>query len=225
MTTSVGSLRFVGIALSLIGPGVIAFASSRFTERHESLKAQAIGLLAFLGLVVTVAAIASRRERLSWSQVGFGQMSWATPLRAAALTLFFVFVFGPLAMLVLEKTGFQSFDVGRSQFAGLPTWYLVTAIVIVAAGEEWLYRGYAIERLETVIGNNWIAGGISLALFALAHLPLWGFGVALTTLVSGSIFTVLYIRYRDVLFLILAHVLTDLYGLVITPINHPVSQL
>jgi membrane protease YdiL (CAAX protease family) len=64
-------------------------------------------------------------------------------------------------------------------------------IVIVAAGEEWLYRGYAIERLQAVIGNAWIAGGISLCLFTIAHIPLWGFGVALTTLVSGSIFTVL----------------------------------
>jgi membrane protease YdiL (CAAX protease family) len=218
MTISVGSLRFVGIALSLMGPGVIAFASNRFVTRPESLEASAIGLLAFSGLVAAVVAIALRAERLSWSQVGFGQISWATPLRAAALTLFFVFVFGPLATLALEKTGLQSFDVARSQFVGLPTWYLVTAIIIVAAGEEWLYRGYAIERLETVIGNAWIAGGISLALFALAHLPLWGVGVALTTLVSGSIFTVLYIRYRDVSFLILAHVLTDLYGLVIAPI-------
>jgi uncharacterized protein len=93
------------------------------------------------------------------------------------------------------------------------------AIVIVAAGEEWLYRGYAIERLEAVTGSAWTAGGISLALFAAAHLPLWGWGVALTTLVSGSIFTVLYIRYRDVAFLMLAHVLTDLYGLVIAPLH------
>jgi uncharacterized protein len=92
-------------------------------------------------------------------------------------------------------------------------------IVIVAAGEEWLYRGYAIERLQAVIGNAWIAGGISLCLFTIAHIPLWGFGVALTTLVSGSIFTVLYIRYRDVSFLILAHAITDLCGLVVAPIN------
>jgi hypothetical protein len=42
---------------------------------------------------------------------------------------------------------------------------------------------------------------------------------ALTTLISGSIFTVLYIEYRDVSFLILAHVLTDIYGLVITPVD------
>src|SRR5258706_7522525 len=42
-------------------------------------------LLLFLGLVGTVAAIAFRGERLSLSQVGFGRLSWATPLRAAAL--------------------------------------------------------------------------------------------------------------------------------------------
>jgi membrane protease YdiL (CAAX protease family) len=48
-----------------------------------------------------------------------------------------------------------------------------------------------------------------------------GFAVALTTLISGSIFTMLYIRYRDVSFLILAHVLTDLYGLVNMPVDRP----
>jgi membrane protease YdiL (CAAX protease family) len=221
MTFSDRSFKFLGIALSLIGPGMIALASGRFANGSSSLAGQAIWLLVFSGLVGTVAAIAFRAERLSWSQVGFGRLSWATPLRAATLALFFVLVFGPLAYQALIKLGLQSFDVGRSKLAGLPAWYLVVAIVIVAAGEEWLYRGYAIERLQAVIGNAWIAGGISLCFFTIAHLPLWGLGVALTTLVSGSIFTLLYIRYRDVLFLIVAHVVTDLYGLVITPINRP----
>jgi membrane protease YdiL (CAAX protease family) len=219
MATSAGSWRFVGIALSLAGPGVIAWASNQFAERSGSLEVRAIGLLVFSALIAIVAAIAWRAERLSWAQVGFGQMSWATLLRAAALTLFCVAVLGPVAIWMLNELGLQPFDVARLQFVGLPTWYLVTAIVIVAAGEEWLYRGYAIERLEAVTGNAWTAGGISLALFAVAHLPLWGWGVALTTLVSGSIFTVLYIRYRDVAFLMVAHVLTDLYGLVIAPLH------
>jgi membrane protease YdiL (CAAX protease family) len=199
----------------LVGPGAIALASNRLAAGSGALAARAIFLLMFVGLVAAVAAIAYRGEQLSWSQVGFGRLSWATPLRAAALVLFFVFVFSPLASMVLANLGLQSFDLGRSRLAGLPTWYLVIAIAIVATGEEWLYRGYAIERLQAVVGNAWVAGGISVLLFAIAHLPLWGFGVALTTLISGSIFTVLYIRYRDVSFLILAHVVTDLYGLVI----------
>jgi membrane protease YdiL (CAAX protease family) len=200
---------------------VIALAADRSVGGSESIAARAIWLLAFSALVGTVAAIAFWAERLTWSQMGFGRLSWATLLRAVALALFFIFVFGPLASLALAKLGFQSFDVGRSKLAGLPTWYLVVAIVIVAAGEEWLYRGYAIERLQSVTGHAGIAGGISLVSFTIAHLPLWGPGVALTTLISGSIFTVLYLRYRDVSFLILAHVMTDLYGLVITPMHRP----
>jgi membrane protease YdiL (CAAX protease family) len=127
-----------------------------------SLEVRAIGLLAFSALIAIVAVIAWRAERLSWSQVGFGQMSWATPLRAAVLTLFCVAVLGPVVIWILNELGLQPFDVARLQFVGLPTWYLVTAIVIVAAEEEWLYRGYAIERLEAVTGNAWTAGGISL---------------------------------------------------------------
>jgi membrane protease YdiL (CAAX protease family) len=41
--------------------------------------------------------------------------------------------------------------------------------------------------------------------------------VALTTVVSGGIFTALYIWQRDISFLILAHVITDLFGLVVAP--------
>jgi hypothetical protein len=46
-------------------------------------------------------------------------------------------------------------------------------------------------------------------------LPLWGPGVALSTLVSGGVLTAPYLWRRDVLFLMLAHVATDLYGLVL----------
>src|SRR5882762_3078709 len=136
MTFSVGSPRFIGICLALIGPGVIAWLSDRFGGGSESVAVHATWLLAFVGLVVTVAAIAFYAEGLSWSQVGLRRPSWITLLRAVALALFFVFVFGPLASLALGKLGLQSFDAGRSKLAGLPTWYLVVAIVVVAASEE-----------------------------------------------------------------------------------------
>jgi membrane protease YdiL (CAAX protease family) len=101
--------------------------------------------------------------------------------------------------------------------AGLPSWYLALTIVIVAAGEEWLYRGYAVERLIALTGSGMAAACLSLLAFGLAHLPLWGIGASLTTLVSGALFTGLYLWRRDVSFLILAHVATDLYGLVLAP--------
>jgi membrane protease YdiL (CAAX protease family) len=210
----------IGIALALAGPGLIALGAARLAGSSDSLAAHAVFLLLFLALVGTVAAIAWRGERLSAPQLGIRGLSWATPLRAALLTLFFVFVFGPLAVTVLAKLHLGSLDAGRAQLSGLPSWYVTLAVVIVAAGEEWLYRGYALERLEAVLGSTWAAASISLVAFVLAHFPLWGWAIALTTLVSGGILTALYVRYRDIMFLMLAHVLTDLYGLVLAPSHH-----
>ena len=119
------------------------------------------------------------------------------------------------------KARAASFDAGLQSFSALPRWYLALAIVIVAAGEEWLYRGYAIERLEALTGDAWLAGAVSLIAFGLVHLPLWGVGVSLTTLVSGGIATALYIATRDISFLMLAHVLTDLYGFLAAPLAKP----
>ena len=45
-------------------------------------------------------------------------------------------------------------------------------------------------------------------------LAAWPVGPALTTLVSGTVFTLVYLWRRDVVMLVAAHVLTDLYGIV-----------
>lgn len=156
-------------------------------------------------------------EGLKLGDLGFGRIGWLTLPLAIALAAFFILVFGPAAWWFLVKTHLPTFAGGQSTLTLLPKWFLILNVVIVSAGEEWLYRAYAIERLQALVCRPWLAGLIALAAFGLAHLPLWGPGVALTTLVSGGIFTVLYLWRRDISALILAHVLTDLYGLVLAP--------
>jgi len=176
-------------------------------------------LALFVVLTLVVALIGVRAEGASLRSLGFRGLSWwATPLVALALALFFIFVFGPLANWFLSATHLLGFSGGAATLARLPTWYLALDVVIVAAAEEWLYRAYAIERLQAITGSAGAAAALSLAAFGLAHLPLWGPGVALTTLVSGGVLTALYVWRRDITALVLAHVATDLYGLVIAPL-------
>jgi membrane protease YdiL (CAAX protease family) len=87
--------------------------------------------------------------------------------------------------------------------------------VIVAPGEELLYRGYAITRLFDLTGSYVLASIVSVAAFGLAHVPMWGWAPAATTIVSAGIVTVIYLWRQDILALILAHVATDLYGIVL----------
>lgn len=206
------NVTYLGITIALIGPGAVALLSTAIASEPETLTPRALSLGLFLGLLVAVALIAAR-ERLGWRDVGFRRSGWLSPLWVVPVALFFIFIFGPEAFALLTNLNAGSFDTGIDQFRLLPRCYLALAIVIVSAGEEWLYRGYAIEHLERLTGNAWVAGAMSLAAFVLVHLPVWGPGPAATTLVSGGILTLLYIWRRDVLMLICAHVATDLWGL------------
>jgi hypothetical protein len=142
----------IGLVLALIGPGMIALWTKRLGSTLLPLSLRATGLLAFVILVGAVLTIALWVEKLSWSEIGFGRVSWRSPLWAVALAVLLVFVYGPIATAALARFG-GTFRMGASSLAGLPRWYPASAIVIVAAGQEWLYRGYALERLQVLTGS------------------------------------------------------------------------
>lgn len=208
-------MTYFGLTLALLGPGVIAFLWRYASGEAPSLSVSASWLGAFVLLVTAVAGIAIFGERLALADLGFARASWSSLPRAIMLTLFFIFIYAPLASWALAEFGLGSYDAGTDALAALPSWYVFLTIVVVASGEEWLYRGYAIERLRALTGSDWLAGTISVLAFGVSHLPLWGVGASLTTVVPGAILAALYIWRRDVAFLILAHVATDLYGLLI----------
>ncbi len=211
-------LTWLGLALAMSGPGVVALASRAAAGGGPATLATAAPwLAAFTALVAAVAAIGVFGEGLGAADLGLGHASWVSAPLGLTLAAFFILIYGPAAYWALAKTGLGSFATGAATMAALPRWFLALDIVVVAAGEEWLYRAYAIERLQAITGSPVAAGAISLATFALVHLPLWGPGVALTTLVSGGVFTLLYLWRRDISALMLAHVLTDLYGLLLAP--------
>jgi membrane protease YdiL (CAAX protease family) len=135
-----------------------------------------------------------------------------------AIAVFFIYVFAPLVYWVLRRLELGGFEGGINKLARLPIWYLVLAVFIGGASEEILYRGYAVERISSLSGSYWIGGLVPLLFFGLAHVPMWGWGPALTTFVSGAILTLFYIWQQDLLANIVAHVITDFTGIVMPPL-------
>jgi membrane protease YdiL (CAAX protease family) len=208
----------IGLGLALVGPGVIAWATQP-ARGPIAPAASAFWLAVFCVLLAGVAATARFGERLTPRQIGFARTSWRSVPLAIIVALAFVFGYFPLADLLLGHSATGSFDAGRRALAALPTWYLGVTIVIVASGEEWLYRAYAIERLAELTGSTGAAAVIALLMFGIVHLPLWGLGAALSTIIPGAIFTALYLWRRDIVALALAHVLIDLHGLVVLALD------
>ncbi|MGB0920508.1 MAG: CPBP family intramembrane glutamic endopeptidase [Alphaproteobacteria bacterium] len=204
----------IGLVLALIGPGAVALFAQAIATEPETLPPRALGLFLFIALTAAVIVIATQKENTRLIQLGFANSGWLSALWAVPLTLFFIYLYGPAIYAALLALNIGGFEGGLGTLHQLPTAYLIVAIAIVAAAEEWLYRGYAIERLEAITGSTWAAGALSLTAFVIVHLPLWGFAAALSTAVAGLIFTLLYIWRRDILMLIIAHVATDFVGII-----------
>jgi membrane protease YdiL (CAAX protease family) len=203
-----------GLTLALAGPLVIALVAR--SSAAPLLAVQSLALLAMAGLVAAVLLILTRWEGLPLAAIGLHAPSWRGVAIGIGIAALFIAVIGPLLLRMPGWLGLAGFEAGRQEIAAMPVSLLLLSIIIVGAAEEVLYRGYAIERLEALTGSVVLACALSSAVFALAHVPLWGWGPSLTTLISGAIFAALYAWQRDLFPLILAHILTDIAGLALT---------
>ena len=72
--------------------------------------------------------------------------------------------------------------------------------------EETLYRGYAVERLATLVHRRWLGAMLATVAFAAAHVPLWGVAFVVTAdLPAGIVLVLFYLWRRDLIANALAH--------------------
>lgn len=86
------------------------------------------------------------------------------------------------------------------------------SIVAAAVGEELVFRGYLLERLEELSGSAVAAVVLSSALFGLWHLPIWGGGEIILAGSWGILVALLYVWRRNLPACMLAHLLEDAVG-------------
>jgi membrane protease YdiL (CAAX protease family) len=83
--------------------------------------------------------------------------------------------------------------------------------------EEIFYRGFAIERLQSLTGSKLLAALVPLTIFAVSHYR-QGLGGIVAVFVLGGILTAFYMRFRDLLANITAHFLGDFVLNVMLPL-------
>ena len=96
---------------------------------------------------------------------------------------------------------------------------LVVTVSMLRAGvaEETFYRGFAIERLQSLTGSRLLAALAPLTIFAASHYH-QGAGGIVAAFVLGGILTAAYLKFRDLVANIAAHFLTDFVLNVILPL-------
>jgi membrane protease YdiL (CAAX protease family) len=172
------------------------------------------------GLLAIIFVVVVRVERQPLASIGLKPLGWPTIMWSLGLVFTITFVLAPAMTRFVERSGLPGYEHGLQRLLELPAWYRVFLAFTAGVVEESLYRGYAVERLASLTGSYWFGGLIAVLAFGLAHIPGWGIGPALVAFGTGAVTTLFYVWKRDLLAIIIAHVIGDIVGLVLLP---PVS--
>jgi membrane protease YdiL (CAAX protease family) len=160
--------------------------------------------------VIALLLIIRCGEKLPFSSIGIGTSKWWKSLLWGLVLAAVCFLVAGVLVVLTHYTGGS---VGEA-FSRLPLW-LVTLIVIRAGVvEELFYRGYAIERLEALGLNRYLAAAIPLVIFSVGH---WtgGWANIVIALALGAILSGFYLWRGDLVANMIAHFLVDFIGNVV----------
>src|SRR4051794_1994692 len=212
-TTQSRAWTLAGLAIALAGAPVLLIAQRLITGPIAGVPQ----ILARESLLFVLAAvlllIVVRGERLPLSSVGLKSHRLG---QTALLTLGIFVALGvgvAVALLLLHVAGLPTPNV-----PGYKPPAVVLTLVMIRAGilEELFYRGFAIERLEWLTRNKWVAGIVPLLFFTAGHIKL-GISGMVAAFVLGGILTLAYMWKRNLIANMGGHFLIDFVPNVLLP--------
>jgi len=203
----------LGLILALFGPPAVAFVfrNAAAGDLTANVTAQ-VGLVLVTTAVVFIVRFGEGRPL---SAIGLGWPRLSSFAWAAVLAAAYALVAAPIMRSILRRVDASGFEPTLRRLAMLPAWYRVVIVVLGGIVEDFLYRGYAFERLSVYLRSRWGAAVLSALVFAYAHAPLWGLGVSTALLIPALLGSFFYVWRRDLAANIMAHIATDLLGVVV----------
>ena len=197
----------LGLGISLLGIPAVVTLSRLFggdSPGDGLILVRELSILALAGLLIW---IVRAKEGLSLASIGLAfDRAGRSAVRGILLTL------ACFAIVVATLAAYAILGVSYGDGPGIARAWPLTLLTVIRAGlvEELFYRGFAIERLQTMTGSKWAAAGTSLIAFAAFHYRQGVAGIVLA-LVLGAALTAFYLWKRDLLAAITAHFLVDSY--------------
>jgi membrane protease YdiL (CAAX protease family) len=173
-----------------------------------------IALWSLCGAVVGIVVYWEKRPLATLWLKPFQSQSFAW---AGLLVLVSILVLFPITEWVRKAVGLPGYAMGMETALAYPGWLRVFAVLTAGVVEETLFRGFAVTRLLQLGAGMPLAVGVSSAVFAALHLPVWGAGPSLGFFIGGLATTAFFVWRQDLLAMIIAHVAIDMWGLVVTP--------
>jgi membrane protease YdiL (CAAX protease family) len=154
--------------------------------------------------VITLLFMIRRGECLSLQSVGIGTVDWKKSLLWSLPLAVVCFLVGGILVAITHYGHGENAEA----FEKLPVWLVSLICVRAGVAEELFFRGYAIERLQSLGLSRFWAAAIPLVIFAAGH---WtgGWANIVIALALGAVLAVFYLWRRDLVSNMIAHFLVD----------------
>lgn len=171
------------------------------------------GLVVHWLIFATILAWVVLIEHRDLASIGIRPIRWWT----APLGLFAGTVILAVSGILIELLHLSSDTRFAGYLLSLPWPTRLMLVVTAGVFEETAYRGYALERLASLLESKWLAGGITVLCFASAHIPTVGLEHILPVLIVSIFVTLLYLWRRDLVLNMVAHATVDAISILIVP--------
>jgi uncharacterized protein len=155
-----GLLLTMGSACLPISAWIDEFRSTAHLVAYEAI---------WWALVALTLAYVTFVERLPLSSIGFRRPGASGIAIGVAAGVLILVGMGGIIYVAFPALGLHDDPVMNTLIA-TPFWWRLISVTRAAVGEEVLFRGYAIERLQELTGSRVVAAVVSCTIFTLAHL-------------------------------------------------------
>lgn len=160
--------------------------------------------------------IVRKGEHLPYSSIGWRVDQLGSSIRWGLLGAVLIFVALAACLVVAQALDWK---IGLQEPARYtpPLWAMAITVLRAGVTEEAFYRGYAMERLQTLTGSKAAAVALTVVPFALFHYRQGPAGI-LIAFVAALILSWLYLKRRDLPANMLAHFTVDFVPNIVLPI-------
>jgi membrane protease YdiL (CAAX protease family) len=199
----VSPATWVGLFLSLFGMLLVRQVASYFWPTPTFTAAIWKETLIW-ATAAALLVLVRRGERLPLTSIGLGTSRW---WKSILWGLVIAVICGFVGVVLVALTSYGH-GPGSDAFEKLPLWLLSLIVIRAGVVEELFYRGYAIERLQSLgLGRFWSAA-IPLVIFGVGH---WtgGWANIVIALALGAVLAGFYLWHRDLAANMTGHFLVD----------------
>jgi uncharacterized protein len=206
---------YVGLFIAILGTPLFLWTFNLDVGAPTGLLPYLLRESGVFLLLVALLVVIRKGERLPYSSIGWhtdrlgNALLWGllgVLLCALALAACIL-----IAQLMHWKIGAQtplSYDP--------PLWAMAITVLRAGVTEEVFYRGYALERLESLTGRRWAAIVLTIVPFALFHFRQGQAGILIAGL-TGLILALIYLKRRSLLAVMFTHFTVDFVPNVLLP--------